>query len=469
MRLRPDPATRRGVASAGAAETAAIRAAGEAWRDACIRRLATLPLATPRGRLLQVRGTLLAARVPNVCIGELCLLSDPSGGVHELMAEVVGFSEHDVLLSPLGPMDGLSPATEVVALRRAHAVQCGDWMFGRLFDGFGRPLDGGPAGPGEPLSEPRPVVADAPSPSARPRIVDPLPTGVRALDAFVTLGRGQRVGLFAAAGCGKTTLLAALARGVAADAIVFALVGERGREVREFLERELDPALAARATVVCATSDRPAIERVRAAQTATAIAEHVAAQGGHALLLVDSLTRFARAQREIGLAAGEPPARLGFPPSVYAMLPRLIERAGNRETGAITAVYTVLTESDDAPDPLAEEIRSLLDGHIVLSRKLAEAGRFPAVDVLASLSRVARALIDDAHAQSASALRASLAKHAELELLIELGEYRPGENADADRAIALHPHIVEFLRQNTERPSPWRDTLEALHDVLSLA
>jgi len=310
------------------------------------------------------------------------------------------------------------------------------------------------------------VLSNPPTPLARPRIADTLSTGIRAIDGTLTLGRGQRIGLFAGPGCGKTTLIGALARGIDADAIVLALVGERGRELNEFLERELDSEVAARTVVVCASAERAAMERVRAAFTATAIAEGLSEHGAHVLLLVDSLTRVVRAQREIGIAAGEPTGRSGLPPSVYAMLPRLTERAGTLPRGSISAVYTVLTEASTL-DPIAEEVRSLLDGHIVLSSELAQRGHFPAIDVLASTSRAMDAIVTESHRNDATRLRSLLSRHRDLQLLLTLGEYRPGHDADNDDAVARHPRLLAFLRQDTRTPCPWRDTLEQLHAIVS--
>ena len=291
-------------------------------------------------------------------------------------------------------------------------------------------------------------------------------TGVRAIDGLLTMGLGQRIGIFAGPGCGKTTLMAAVARGCASDAIVFALVGERGRELNEFLEHELDDELVRKSVIVCATSDRTSMERSRAAFTATAIAEAFRERGGKVLLLVDSLTRFARAQREIGLAAGEPPARGGYTPSVYTMLPRLIERAGNTAAGSLTALYTVLVDGENASDPIGDEAKSLLDGHIVLSRKLAELGHYPAIDVLASISRVMGNVTQEGHRRDAAHFRAMLARYQQLELLIRLGEYQSGTDPEADRAVALNPAQLAFLRQDTTRASGFDETLYSLGAIL---
>jgi type III secretion protein N (ATPase) len=307
-----------------------------------------------------------------------------------------------------------------------------------------------------------PVIRDAPNPTERPRIVQPLPTGVKAIDGLLTMGEGQRIGVFAGPGCGKTTLLAAIARGCAADAIVFGLVGERGRELNEFLQHELDNTLVAKSVVVVATSDRTSMERARAAFTATAIAEALRARGKKVLLLVDSLTRFARAQREIGLAAGEPPARGGFTPSVYTMLPRLIERAGGTPEGSITAMYTVLVDGENPSDPIGDEAKSLLDGHILLTRKLAEQGHYPAIDILASISRVMSNVVTAEHRRAASHFRELLARYQEIELLIRLGEYKSGFDPVADQAIKRRPEQMNFLRQDTSIVAGFGQSLQAL-------
>jgi ATP synthase in type III secretion protein N len=290
-------------------------------------------------------------------------------------------------------------------------------------------------------------------------------SGIRALDGMLTLGVGQRVGVFASAGCGKTTLMASIARGCDADVIVFGLIGERGRELNEFLQHELDAKLVKKTIIVCATSDKTSMERARAASTATAIAEGFREQGMKVLLLIDSLTRFARAQREIGLAAGEPPARGGYTPSVYTMLPRLIERAGTSPKGSITALYTVLVEGENVSDPIGDEARSLLDGHIVLSRKLAEQNHYPAIDVLASVSRTMSNVAKDDHMASASVLRSLMSRYQEMELLIRLGEYKPGNDEMSDRAVQERPQQLEFLRQSRRDQDSFAQCLAKLHEL----
>ncbi|CDG82299.1 FliI/YscN family ATPase [Janthinobacterium agaricidamnosum] len=419
------------------------------------------------GRVGQVVGTLIEAAMPPAAIGELCHLILPERTGQPMLAEVVGFSGKTTLLSALSPLEGVSNQTLVQPLRRSHTVEVGEHLFGCVLDGFGRVVFDTQGRKTEPAAwrSTVPVIRDAPVATDRPRIVDTLATGVRAIDGLLTLGRGQRMGIFAGPGCGKTTLMAAIARGCGADAIVFGLIGERGREVNEFLQHELDAELVSKTIIVCATSDRTSMERARAAFTATAIAEGFRARGKHVLLLVDSLTRFARAQREIGLAAGEPPARGGFTPSVYTMLPRLVERAGLTQSGSITALYTVLVDGEAASDPIGDEAKSLLDGHILLSKKLAEQGHYPAIDVLASISRTMGNVTESAQRKSASRFRELMARYQEMELLIRLGEYKSGTDELADRAVELRPEQLSFLRQDTRGQSPYDETMARMAEL----
>lgn len=417
-----------------------------------------------RGRIVQVVGTVIKASVPRVRVGEICLLRNP-GESREMKAEVVGFVSDAALLTPLGDLQGLSGATEVIPTGVSHQVPVGPALLGRVLDGLGRPLDESTHGPLR-AQKFYPVFAEAPDPLKRQRIERPLPLGVRVLDGLLTCAEGQRMGIFAAAGGGKSTLLGMLVKGAAVDVIVIALIGERGREVREFLERELDEAGRERSVIVCATADKSAMERVKAGYVATAIAEYFRDQGMKVLLLMDSVTRFARAQREIGLATGEPPTRRGFPPSVFAQLPRLMERAGMNEHGSITGLYTVLVEGDDMTEPVADESRSILDGHIVLSRKLAAANHYPAVDVLASASRVMNQVVTPAHRVAAGRLRELLARYDEVELLLRIGEYKPGSDAVTDEAIARNESIRQFLRQSTDEKVEFVQTVAGLAAVV---
>lgn len=416
-----------------------------------------------RGRVIQVVGTIVKAVVPSVKIGEVCILRNPIDG-QETLAEVVGFAKGTALLMPSTGTHGISGDTEVIPTGREQVVPVGRALLGRVLDGLGQPLDEDVKGP-LPAMHHYPVYADAPDPMKRRLIDSPLSLGVRALDGLLTCGEGQRMGIFAAAGGGKSTLMGMLVKGADVDVTVVALIGERGREVREFLEHELGEEGMRRSVVVCATSDKSAMERARAAFVATAIAEYFRDQGLKVLLLMDSVTRFARAQREIGLAAGEPPTRRGFPPSVFATLPRLMERAGMNETGSITALYTVLVEGDDMTEPVADETRSILDGHIILSRKLGAANHYPAIDVLASASRVMNALISPEHREAAGTIRELMSKYQDIELLLKVGEYKKGSDRIADIAIDKHEAIRDFLRQRTDVYVGWEETLQQLRSL----
>ena len=418
-----------------------------------------------KGRVVQVVGTIIKASVPGVKVGEVCILRDPWENV-EMQAEVIGFNKETVLLTALGQMTGLSVETEVIPTRRVHMVSVGESLLGRVLDGLGRPIDSDEKGPLLPEGY-YPVYADPPNPLERRIISKPISLGVKALDAMLTCGEGQRMGIFAAAGGGKSTLLAQIVRNTEADVTVLALIGERGREVREFIEKDLGPEGLAKSVVVCSTSDRSAMERLKAAYVATSIAEYFRDKGKKVLLLMDSVTRFGRAQREIGLAAGEPPTRRGFPPSVFSELPKLMERAGNSSKGSITALYTVLVEGDDMTEPIADETRSILDGHIILSRKLAQKNHYPAIDILQSVSRCQNAIIDDDHRRDAAKLRTLLAKYGEVELLLKIGEYRKGADRETDEAIDKNEAVNAFLRQNlVERPT-YTETLSMLRKAVS--
>lgn len=414
------------------------------------------------GRVAEAYGTLIRATGLKASIGELCELRNPRGEgdpTFRLAAEVVGVSKQLTLLTPLGALDGVSATTEVYASGRQAAVRVGPGLLGRILDAHGEPIDDlGPVG----ATVDAPIYAASPNPLARNLIERPFSTGVRAIDTTMTAGEGQRIGIFAVAGGGKSTLLGMLARGGDADVNVIVLVGERGREVNEFIHDNLGPEGLARSVIVVATSDRPALERSRAAWVGTAIAEHFRDQGKRVLLLVDSVTRFARALRDVGLAVGEPPARRGFPPSVFSALPRLFERAGNNDKGSITAFYTVLAEDEDGGDPIVEEVRSILDGHIVLSRKLAAAYHYPAIDVLVSLSRTMPRVVDQAHLRGAGQLRKLLAKYQDIELLIQLGEYKRGTDPDADAAIEKIGAIRKLLQQSAHELVPFEQSAAAL-------
>ena len=398
-----------------------------------------------RGKVVNLIGLVIEASGLRAEVGELCTI-DCGRTRPAIPAEVVGFRDGRTLLMPLGEMHGVGPENRVDATGRPFELRVGDDLLGRVLDSLGQPLDeGGDLGPGEM----RAVVAPPPKPLARTRIVDRLSLGVRALDALVPVGRGQRLGIFAGSGVGKSSLLGMIARSTTADVNVICLVGERGREVREFIERDLGDAIA-HSVVIVATSDEPALLRIKAAFVATTIAEHFRDQGKDVLLMMDSVTRFAMAQREVGLAIGEPPATRGYTPSVFATLPRLLERAGTSDRGSITGLYTVLVEGDDMNEPVADAARSILDGHCVLSRKLAHRSHYPAIDILQSVSRLEGEIVSDEGRAAASALRETLATYREKEDLIAIGAYVRGTDRNVDYAIDKIPYIDAFLRQRRD-------------------
>ncbi len=385
-------------------------------------------------------------------------------GRQPVLAEVVASGPAGLVCLPLGSTSGLTVGSAVASTGGPLRVAVGEELRGRVLDGLGRPIDGGPS-----LSHLPQVVVEHPAPNAlaRPRIDTQLGLGVRSLDALNACGRGQRIGIMAGSGVGKSSLLSMVARGTDAELSVIALVGERGREVREFLENDLGPEGLARSVVVVSTSDAPPVERMRSAFVATRIAEHFRDAGRHVVLMMDSLTRVAMAQREIGLSAGEPPATRGYPPSVFALMPRLLERAGTSESGSITGLYTVLIEGDDLQDPIGDTARSILDGHVVLSRRLATSGHFPAVDVLESISRVMGAVTTPEQRADAVRLRRLLAAHRDVRELVEIGAYVPGADADADAALARLPMIEEFLRQDMDDPTDLASTWSWLHALVA--
>lgn len=407
--------------------------------------LASVAMVRRRGKVVEVIGTLMRVTGLDAQLGELCHVLDSQGGLLQA-AEVVGFSNGQSILSPFGSILGVRGGSAVVGLGEVLSVPVGPGLLGRVIDSLGQPIDGkGPIN----CIERRPVFALPPTPMEREMIEHPLATGVKVIDSMITLGEGQRMGIFAPAGVGKSTLMGMLARGTQCDVAVIALIGERGREVREFVEFILGEEGMRRSVVVCATSDRSSSERAKAPQVATAVAEYYRDQGLKVLLMMDSLTRFARAQREIGLAAGEPPARRGFPPSVFAEIPRLLERAGMGAVGSITALYTVLYEDESGNDPISEEVRGILDGHMILSRKIAARNQYPAIDVLGSLSRVMSQIVPKEHQKKAGRMRQLMAKYDEIEPLVQMGEYKPGSDAFADEAMQKAPVIREFLNQAT--------------------
>jgi flagellum-specific ATP synthase len=416
-----------------------------------------------RGRVRDVIGLIVEATGLEAEVGEVCLV-ETGRARPPVPAEVVGFRGEGTLLMPLGEMTGIGPGKPVAASGEAFRVPVGEALLGRVVDGFGRPLDG----PELALGEWRPAIAPPPEPLGRPRIERRLALGVRALDAFVPCGLGQRLGIFAGSGVGKSSLLGMIARSTSADVNVIALVGERGREVREFVERDLGAALE-RSVVVVATSDQPALVRIKAAFAATAIAEHFRDEGNDVLLMMDSVTRFAMAQREVGLAIGEPPATRGYTPSVFALLPRLLERAGTSPNGTITGLYTVLVDGDDMNEPIADAVRSILDGHAVLSRDLAHAGHYPAIDVLRSVSRLATEIAPPESLAAASEVRRLLAAHHDKEDLIAIGAYQPGSDPAVDAALAMRGEIDAFLRQGVEERSDLEQADRRLAELAAAA
>jgi len=422
--------------------------------------LARIPHIEPApvcGRVVRVVGLVVESIGPRASVGEVCELRSDS---LRLPLEVVGFRDGHVLSVPLGDIAGIRPGDRIVSRGAVLSMPAGDAMLGRVVDGLGRPIDGkGPLG----TTQRAPLRPPALNPLAREAVHTPIGTGVRAIDALLTCGRGQRIGLFGGSGVGKSTLLGMMARGTAADVVVLALVGERGREVRSFLEHDLGPRGLERSVVVVSTSDSPSLVRMRAAYGATAIAEYFRDRGKNVLLMMDSVTRFAMAQREVGLAAGEPPTAKGYPPSVFALLPGLLERAGNvRGKGSITAIYSVLVEGDDTNEPIADAVRGILDGHIVLSRDLAARNHYPAIDTLGSISRTMPDVTETPHRQKAGQVREWLATLRDSEDLISVGAYTPGSNPRIDAALERREAIGKFLCQPADMSCGYADALAAL-------
>lgn len=417
------------------------------------------------GRVVSVSGAVIRAAFRTARLGETCLIEQPFGRT-SVLGQVIALEGDVAVISPYETSKGIAVGTLIRPLGQELQQRVGDGLLGRVVDGLGRPIDGLDPLPQD-MSE-RPTRAEAPNPMDRPLIEDPFSTGLRAIDAPITMGRGQRIGVFGPPGTGKSSLLAAISQHCEADVIVIALIGERGREVREFLERHLPPEKRAHIVIVAATSDKSPMERLNAAHVATAICEGFRDNGKSVLLMMDSLTRVARALREIGLAAGEVPTRRGYPASVYPALPELIERAGRTEKGDITAIYTVLVEGDGQADPIAEEVRSLTDGHITLSQKLADQGRYPAIDVSQSLSRVMSDVALDDHKEASTVLRTLIAKYAEIEILLQVGEYEEGIDYEADMAVASMPQIIEFCKQRSDEPSSLSETIDGLKELTNV-
>lgn len=421
-----------------------------------------IQLAVVHGRITEIVGMLIRAVVPKVRIGEVCLIKREHG--EPLKATVVGFTQDEVLLSPLGEMHGVGPSSEVIPTRMPLHIKVGPGLLGRTLNGLGEPLDVEEKGPLE-ATEPFSIMREPPDPLKRSIITEPIPVGIRVIDGLLTVGEGQRMGIFAAAGGGKSTLLGMIARNAIADVNVIALIGERGREVREFIQNDLGEEGLARSVVIVSTSNQPSQLRLNAAYVGTAIAEYFRDQGKRVILMMDSITRFARALREIGLAAGEPPARAGYTPSVFATLPKLLERSGNSDKGSITAFYTVLVAGDDMNEPVADETRSILDGHIILSAELAYMYHFPAVDLLGSASRIINSICDEEHLKLVGKVRQVLANYRKNEILIRIGEYQRGSDRDVDFAIDHIDKVNRFLKQGVAEQSSFDETLQDLRNI----
>ncbi len=412
-----------------------------------------------RGKITQAIGLTLEASGPRVSLGELCYVKTNAADRELIPCEVVGFKNNKILLMPLGNLEGIGPGSEMFATGSNLRVNVGMGLVGRVLNGLGEPIDDKGRINYQTVY---PVMNSAPNPLRRKRIQEVLPVGVKAIDGLITIGKGQRMGIMAGSGVGKSTLIGMIARNTEADINVIALVGERGREVREFLERDLGEEGLARSVVVVATSDQPALVRLKGAFVATSIAEYFRDQGYDVLLLMDSLTRFALAQREVGLAIGEPPATRGYTPSVFALMPRLLERAGTSENGTITGLYTVLVEGDDMNEPVTDTVRGIVDGHIVLSRDIAAMNMYPAIDILNSVSRVMIDIVSPQHLNNANTFRAILATYEDAKDLIDIGAYKKGSNPRIDEAIRLIDKCHGFIRQDIYDEAVFANTLESM-------
>ncbi|MFC6348053.1 flagellar protein export ATPase FliI [Vagococcus carniphilus] len=412
------------------------------------------------GKVTQVVGLIIKVEGLNVFIGEVCQIEILKSN-RQVMAEVVGFVNKTVLLMPLDELDGIGPGCLVKPTGSALEIEINDNLLGQTLDGLGRVLTNNEEISGEKYS----VNRESPDPFKRRRIETVMSTGVKAIDGILTVGEGQRLGIFAGSGVGKSTLLGMIARYCEADVIVIGLIGERGREVTEFIENDLGPEGYKKSIIVCATSDQPPLVRLKGAFVATAIAEYYRDQGKKVILMMDSVTRFAMAQREIGLATGEPPTSKGYTPSVFTMLPKLLERSGMSETGSITAFYTVLVEGDDMNEPIADAVRGILDGHVILSRKIAGENHYPAIDIQQSLSRLMKSIVPNEQYKKAGLLKENLAAYAEAKDLIDIGAYKIGTNPKVDQAIQLNEEIKSFLKQNVDEPSTYTETVESLNRV----
>ncbi len=413
------------------------------------------------GKVSKIVGLTIESIGPDARLNDLCRITSDKSEGQEVMAEVVGFKDNRVLLMPFESVDGIGPGSLVENTGDVLRVKVGPEILGKVVDGLGRPIDGSEIEHGEAYS----VEAPAPDPMTREIIHEVLPLGVKAVDGLITVGKGQRIGIFAGSGVGKSTLLGMFARNTKADINVIALIGERGREVREFIERDMGEEGMKRSVVVVATSDKPALIRNKAAKTATAIAEYFRDQGKDVLLMMDSLTRFSMAQREIGLASGEPPVTRGYPPSVYSEMPKLLERAGTAGQGSITGLYTVLVDGDDFNEPITDTARSILDGHIMLSRKLGHKNHYPAIDILQSISRVMSQIATKEHKQLAGKLKTVMATYNEAEDLINIGAYKAGSNKNIDFAISKIDKVNDFLTQGVDEKYDFEEEMQLLQEI----
>ncbi|MEZ7891007.1 MAG: flagellar protein export ATPase FliI [Candidatus Wallbacteria bacterium] len=414
------------------------------------------------GRVTQLIGLVIESLGPNVCMGEMCYIK-PRGSSNFVAAEVVGFKDSKVQLMPFGELSGIGPGCEVVATGLPLKVATDRRLLGRVLDGLGNPIDKQP-----PIANPETYYStfnQPPNPLSRPRIHTPLVTGVRTIDGLLTIGKGQRMGIFAGSGVGKSTLLGMIARNTKADVNVIALIGERGREVVEFIERDLGPEGLKRSVVVVATSDQSSLVRLKGALVATSIAEYFRDLGLDVILMMDSVTRFAKAQREVGLAVGEPPAQRGYTPSVFALLPKLLERAGTSSKGSITGLYTVLVDGDDMDEPIADTVRGILDGHIILTRKLAAQNHYPAISVLDSISRLMTEIIDKDHLVVANKFKNTLARYMEAQDLINIGAYVDGSNPDIDYAKTMYPQLMSYMKQTVKNKTDYDIAVDELYKI----
>lgn len=427
--------------------------------DRLNRKIAEASYNYQEGIVKKVIGLTIEVEGVKAFVGEVCSIYNEEN--NRIVCEVVGFNENNVILMPLGELNGISPGCRVVPERRPLSARCSDELFGKVLDGLGNPLDGSTISYGVPY----PLDAEPPDPLKRERIKDVISTGIRAIDGFLTCGEGQRIGIFAGSGVGKSTTLGMIAKYAEADVNVIALIGERGREVKDFIEKDIGEDGMKKTIIVCATSDKPALVRLKGAFTATAIAEYFRDRGKKVILMMDSVTRFAMAQREVGLAIGEPPATKGYTPSVFAKLPRLMERAGMSDIGSITAFYTVLVDGDDLNEPIADAARSILDGHIVLSRALANKNHYPAIDVLASISRLMSEITTGEHKKKASFARDLLSTYKKSEDLINIGAYVKGSNKKIDMAIKYYDRIISYLRQNVDESSSFAESVNTLEKM----